>query len=291
MGKGEFHLRPDPCNNASLYDNQLGGEIPTVLGDLANLQILSLYDNQLGGEIPAVLGDLANLEILSLYDNQLSGEIPGVLGDLANLQILSLSANGLSGEIPTVLGDLANLKFLFLDSNELSGGIPAALGDLANLEILHLNDNQLTGTIPPELENLAQLQVFDIRNTGLCVLPGSDLQTWLATIDFQGSVCGPTPPPPPPPITPPDLLVSTLVSGLSIPWDLAFTPNGTMLFTQRAGVLSSRLTDGTVQTVTADLSDSFARGETGLMGIVVDPSFSSNRRFYTCQGPPGRRCR
>ena len=88
-------------------------------------------------------------------------------------------------------------------------------------------------------------------------------------------------------ITPPKLLVSTLVSGLSIPWDLAFTPDGTMLFTQRAGVLSSRLTNGTVRTVTANFDDLFASGETGLMGIIVDPSFSSNRRFYTCQGQTG----
>ena len=88
-------------------------------------------------------------------------------------------------------------------------------------------------------------------------------------------------------ITPPKLLVSTLVSGLSIPWDLAFAPDGTMLFTQRGGVLSSRLTNGTVRTVTAELGDLFASGETGLMGIVVDPDFASNRRFYTCQGHTG----
>ena len=88
-------------------------------------------------------------------------------------------------------------------------------------------------------------------------------------------------------IAPPDLQVDTLVSGLSIPWDIAFTPDGTMLFTQRAGVLSSRLTDGTVQTITADLSDLFAGRSTGLMGIVVDPNFAVNRRFYTCQGHTG----
>ena len=88
-------------------------------------------------------------------------------------------------------------------------------------------------------------------------------------------------------IAPPDLQVDTLVSGLSIPWDIAFAPDGTMLFTQRGGVLSSRLTDGTVQTVTAEFGDLFASGETGLMGIVVDPSFTSNRRFYTCQGHTG----
>ena len=85
----------------------------------------------------------------------------------------------------------------------------------------------------------------------------------------------------------PGLSVKTFVSNLSVPWGIAFTPDGTMLLTQRAGVLSSRLADGTVQAVTADFSDLYARGETGLMGIVADPGFSSNRRFYTCQGHTG----
>ena len=88
-------------------------------------------------------------------------------------------------------------------------------------------------------------------------------------------------------IAPPDLQVDTLVSGLSIPWGIAFAPDGTMLFTERGGVLSSRLADGTVQTVTAEFGDLFASGETGLMGIAVDPGFTSNRRFYTCQGHTG----
>ena len=85
----------------------------------------------------------------------------------------------------------------------------------------------------------------------------------------------------------PSITVRTLVSGLTIPWDIAFTPNGTMLYTERSGVLSSRLKDGTVRTVTADMSDLFASGETGLMAIVVDPEFETNRRFYTCQGHSG----
>ena len=85
----------------------------------------------------------------------------------------------------------------------------------------------------------------------------------------------------------PEISVTTLVSGLNIPWDIAFTHDGTMLFTERAGVLSSRLADGTVQSIDADLRDLFAIGETGLMGIAVDPDFASNRRFYTCQGHTG----
>ncbi len=86
----------------------------------------------------------------------------------------------------------------------------------------------------------------------------------------------------------PDISVVDLVSGLTIPWDLAFTPDGTMLFTERGGVLSSRLTNGKVRTVTADLSDLYVERNTGLMAIVVDPDFTSNRRFYTCQGRAGR---
>ena len=85
----------------------------------------------------------------------------------------------------------------------------------------------------------------------------------------------------------PELAVTTLVSNLTIPWDLAFTPDGTMLFTERAGTLSARLTDGTVQTVTAALGDVYAVGESGLMAIVLDPDFATNRRFYTCQAHAG----
>ena len=87
--------------------------------------------------------------------------------------------------------------------------------------------------------------------------------------------------------SPPTLSVEVFVSGLNIPWDIAFAPDGAMLFTERRGVLSARLADGTVQTVSADLADPFAHGETGLMAIVVDPDFASNRRFYTCQGHAG----
>ena len=116
---------------------------------------------------------------------------------------LRLVANELNGEIPAELGNLSNLQVLSLSTNTLSGEIPPELGDLANLQELYLNDNELTGEIPPELENLAQLQVFDIRNTGLCVTAGSELHTWLATIDFQGAVCATTPPPRPPPPPPP----------------------------------------------------------------------------------------
>ncbi len=91
--------------------------------------------------------------------------------------------------------------------------------------------------------------------------------------------------------TPRPVKVEEVVTGLSIPWDLAFTPDGTMLFTQRGGHISARRTNGTEQPIMADMTDLSKGQEAGLMSIVVDPSFSSNRRFYTCQahtdGPIG----
>ena len=75
---------------------------------------------------------------------------------------------------------------LSLSANGLNGTIGAELEALTRLAGLYLNDNELTGTLPPELESLPQLQVIDIRNAGLCVTAGSELHTWLATIDFGG---------------------------------------------------------------------------------------------------------
>ena len=86
-----------------------------------------------------------------------------------------------------------------------------------------------------------------------------------------------------PPAPVPHHTVVEFATGLEIPWGLAFAPDGTMLFTERAGTLKARLANGTVQTVAADLSDLWVHEETGLMAIVVDPAFTANRRFYTCQ--------
>ena len=46
--------------------NQLSGEIPAELANLAHLEDLDLSSNQLGGEIPAELGNLPNLAFLDL---------------------------------------------------------------------------------------------------------------------------------------------------------------------------------------------------------------------------------
>ncbi|MGY1635196.1 PQQ-dependent sugar dehydrogenase [Geodermatophilus sp. SYSU D00742] len=87
-----------------------------------------------------------------------------------------------------------------------------------------------------------------------------------------------------PPAVAPALDVTVLADGLDHPWDVAQAPDGTLLVDERGGGLTAVLPDGTVQDVVADFDDLFATGETGLMGLVLDPAFEQNRRFYTCQG-------
>jgi aldose sugar dehydrogenase len=92
---------------------------------------------------------------------------------------------------------------------------------------------------------------------------------------------------PPAPATPepaPALDVAVVAEGLDHPWDVAQAPDGTLLLDERSGGLTAVLPDGTVRELAADFGDLFATGETGLMGVVLDPGFARDRRFYTCQG-------
>ena len=99
---------------------------------------LLLDENQLTGEIPVELGNLASLEVLSLFNNRLTGEIPSELGNLSNLAHLRLEGNQLSGAIPVELGRLANLTLLYLSGNQLTGCVPASLRDVADNDFVQL---------------------------------------------------------------------------------------------------------------------------------------------------------
>lgn len=78
----------------------------------------------------------------------------------------------------------------------------------------------------------------------------------------------------------PEITVTTVLSGLSRPWDIAFAPGGDMFFTERVGRINIR-TQGQHR-VLATPPDAVAIGEGGMMGIAVDPEYGSNRRVYTC---------
>lgn len=81
--------------------------------------------------------------------------------------------------------------------------------------------------------------------------------------------------------------MTTLTTGLTIPWDLAVLPDGSVLFTERGGSTKLRRTNGSVQTVATNQSDLFVGSESGLMGLTLHPSFATNRTYYTCQAYKG----
>lgn len=95
---------------------------------------------------------------------------------------------------------------------------------------------------------------------------------------------GPEPDPPPVEDTLPALDVVPVLEGLDHPWDVVQAPEGTVLTGERSGGFTVRRADGSTGTVAADLSDLYAQGETGLMGIALANDFAQSRKLYTCQG-------
>lgn len=84
----------------------------------------------------------------------------------------------------------------------------------------------------------------------------------------------------------PGLRVEVVARGLDHPWEVQPLPSGHLLVTQRerkALTLVNPATGGK-----RDLAFSnrrmWARGETGLLGLEIDPRFTKNRRIYTCSG-------
>ena len=93
---------------------------------------LVLWADNLEGQLPPELGNLAKLERLNLFLNRLDGEIPPELGMLFNLKELILMGNQLAGAIPYQLGGLLNLeKLYFSTGNQFTGCIPSSLQNVA----------------------------------------------------------------------------------------------------------------------------------------------------------------
>ena len=86
-----------------------------------------------------------------------------------------------------------------------------------------------------------------------------------------------------PPRRPHRLSVSTVLSGLHRPWDLAFTPGrrDALHRARRRRSASGSPPAGAVRTLAVP-ADVVAQGEGGMLGVAVDPAFATNRRIYTC---------
>ncbi len=158
----------DRVDTVLLSNNGLVGSIPTGIGMLSSLKILSLQNLGLSGPLPTTLGNLGELRRLFVSGVNISGNIPIQLGGLQNLETLSISNTDLSGVIPVEIGDLQNLEFfLFLDNRSLEGPVPGDIFGLPRLRLLAISNHEnLTSLVPPTIGNAVELEQLILSNSG-----------------------------------------------------------------------------------------------------------------------------
>jgi len=80
--------------------------------------------------------------------------------------------------------------------------------------------------------------------------------------------------------------VVRVAEGLQFPWALAFLPSGKMLVTERPGRLRVIAADGKLSAPVAGLPAVDARGQGGLLDVVLDPDYTSNQLIYWSYAEP-----
>src|SRR5215469_14361845 len=73
---------------------------------------------------------------------------------------------------------------------------------------------------------------------------------------------------------------SVLVSGLAVPWAIAFLPGGDALVTERDSARLLRVTRSGGVSAVGTVHGVDPYGEGGLLGVAVSPSFAQDRRVY-----------
>ncbi|KAL5123206.1 Receptor kinase-like protein Xa21 [Glycine soja] len=160
---GSAHMRKAmEGRKYSIAVNNFGGHLPNSLGNLSTqLSQLYLGNNQMFGKIPSEIGNLVNLFVLSILYNHFEGIIPSAFGKLQKMQALELSGNKLSGVIPTSIGHFSRLFYLGLGEN--IGAIPLEIFNLSSLtDALAVSQNSLSGSIPKEVGKLKHIDLLDV---------------------------------------------------------------------------------------------------------------------------------
>ena len=79
-----------------------------------------------------------------------------------------------------------------------------------------------------------------------------------------------------------------VATGLENPWGLAFLPDGRFLVTERPGRLRVLEPDGKLRAPVVGLPEVSAKGQGGLLDVLLDADFARNRSLYFCFSEPTR---
>lgn len=74
--------------------------------------------------------------------------------------------------------------------------------------------------------------------------------------------------------------MTTMTDNLSHPWGMAFLPDGSLLVTERDGVLNHISADGKSRTKISGTPEVVARSQGGLLDVNIDPNYSENGWIY-----------
>ncbi|XP_075671414.1 receptor-like kinase TMK4 isoform X2 [Castanea sativa] len=179
-----------------LIAQSLSGTLPSDLGTLTRLEILSLQQNSFSGPIPS-FANLTSLQLLYLDNNNFSSIPSGFFQGLTNLQVLYLSENHniAPWTIPTELTQATGLLRFYASDTNIFGSVPDFFGSLPNLTDLGLAYNNLSGTLPQSLGgSRIRILRLEIQKNGLSgtidVLSSmSQLsQVWLFENEFIGPI-------------------------------------------------------------------------------------------------------
>ena len=138
-------------------------QVPTVLGMLSKLEVLTIDGANIVGTLPSELFRLHQLKQMTVIST-MEGMLPSEIGELRSLEYLKLRENSFDGQIPTELGLLQNLTYLDIRDHKYftESTIPSELGNLSSLKKLYMSRNGFRGTVPPELFGLVSLEEMNL---------------------------------------------------------------------------------------------------------------------------------
>jgi Leucine-rich repeat (LRR) protein len=147
-----------------LWNKEVHGTIPTLLGNMTALEDFAISRNRISGVIPSAIGLASRLRRLFMEENDLEGPIPSEIDGLPRLTDVYLSHNLLNGSIP-IFRDSSHIAFLYLTHNLLTGTIYQDLTSKSSLRRLGLGNNFLSGTLPVIFSS--SLEMLDLSSNRL----------------------------------------------------------------------------------------------------------------------------
>ncbi|KAK9116275.1 hypothetical protein Sjap_015222 [Stephania japonica] len=163
---GASLLSLSALSNLNISQNNITGQFPQEMFQIANLETLDLSENfYLTGSLPEFLSHQNySLQEVILSGTKFSGSLPQSIVKLKLLRKFHISQCNFSGMVPHSFWDVGQLKFLDLGGNNLEGQIPSSISKLSHLVELDLSRNNFFGPLPSLESSSRTITWIDLSN-------------------------------------------------------------------------------------------------------------------------------